>query len=90
VAQLDSLGFRIVIYPGAMVRAVVWTAQRLLAALREDGTTAGYRDSMLDIKGLNQALGTAGILEAAKAYDPAIDGADFRRGDNGPVGVTGR
>lgn len=69
---LKDLGFRVVIYPGALVRAVVWTTQRLLASLRENGTTAEYRDHMLDISGLNAVLGTQELLATGERYDPGI------------------
>jgi 2-methylisocitrate lyase-like PEP mutase family enzyme len=74
---LGELGFRVVIYPGALVRAVVWTTQRLLASLRANGTTAEYRDRMLDIGGLNAVLGTRDLLAAGERYDPAIQSAEI-------------
>jgi 2-methylisocitrate lyase-like PEP mutase family enzyme len=69
---LNDLGFRIVIYPGAVVRAVVWTTQRLLASLRRTGTTAEYRDQMLDISGLNAVIGTQELLATGTRYDAGI------------------
>jgi 2-methylisocitrate lyase-like PEP mutase family enzyme len=78
---LNELGFRIVIYPGALVRAVVWTAQRMLASLRENGTTSEYRDRMLDIAGLNDVIGTAAMLEAGERYDSNLQPAVVSRGD---------
>ncbi len=78
---LAALGFRIVIYPGALVRAVVWTAQRMLASLRENGTTAQYRDRMLDICGLNEVIGTHDLLKAGERYDPRIEPAAVNRGE---------
>jgi 2-methylisocitrate lyase-like PEP mutase family enzyme len=78
---LNALGFRIVIYPGALVRAVVWTTQRLLASLRENGTTAEYRDRMLDIGGLNAVIGTREILAAGERYDSELAQAAIARGD---------
>ena len=79
--SLNELGFRIVIYPGALVRAVVWTSQRLLASLRETGTTAAYRDRMLDIGGLNEVIGTRAILANGEQYDPTIGQASIAKGD---------
>jgi 2-methylisocitrate lyase-like PEP mutase family enzyme len=74
---LGEIGFRVVIYPGALVRAVVWTTQRLLESLRANGTTAEYRDRMLDIGGLNAVLGTRDLLAAGERYDPAIQSAEI-------------
>ncbi len=76
-AALNDLGFRIVIYPGSLVRAVVWTAQRLLASLREHGTTTQYRDKMLDIGGLNEVIGTPELFKAGVRYDPLIEPASI-------------
>jgi 2-methylisocitrate lyase-like PEP mutase family enzyme len=78
--RLNELGFRIVIYPGALVRGVVWTTQRLLASLRENGTTANYRDKMLDISGLNDVIGTRALLAAGERYDSKIEQAAVNRG----------
>jgi 2-methylisocitrate lyase-like PEP mutase family enzyme len=78
---LNEQGFRIVIYPGALVRGVVWSTQRLLASLRTNGTTAEYRDRMLDITGLNEVLGTRALLAAGERYDAHIQQAMVERGD---------
>jgi 2-methylisocitrate lyase-like PEP mutase family enzyme len=77
---LNDLGFRIVIYPGALVRGLVWTTQRLLASLKENGTTAGYRDRMLDITGLNEVIGTRAILATGERYDSKIENAVVNMG----------
>jgi 2-methylisocitrate lyase-like PEP mutase family enzyme len=79
--RLAELGFRVVIYPGALVRAIVWTAQRMLQSLREHGTTAHYRDRMLDIGGLNEVIGTRALLAAGERYDPTIAPASVNRGE---------
>jgi 2-methylisocitrate lyase-like PEP mutase family enzyme len=78
---LGELGFRIIIYPGALVRAIVWTTQRLLASLRANGTTGEYRDRMLDIGGLNEVIGTRSLLAAGELYDAGIENAAIARGD---------
>jgi 2-methylisocitrate lyase-like PEP mutase family enzyme len=81
---LGRLGFRIVIYPGALVRATVWAAQRMLASLKEHGTTGRYRENMLDVEGLNTVIGTRDLLAAGMRYDPEIEPADVDRGDYVP------
>ncbi len=73
VASLDelaALGFRIVIFPGGTVRALVFGLRDYFASLRAHGTTAPYRARMLDFTGLNDVLGTKGILAEARKYDP--------------------
>jgi 2-methylisocitrate lyase-like PEP mutase family enzyme len=68
-AQLERLGFALVIFPGGTVRALTHALQSYLAALRRDGTTAAWRDRMLDFRGFQQVIGTAEMLAAGKRYD---------------------
>jgi 2-methylisocitrate lyase-like PEP mutase family enzyme len=67
--QLERLGFALVIFPGGTVRALTHALQSYLAALRRDGTTAAWRDRMLDFRGFQQVIGTAEMLAAGKRYD---------------------
>ncbi|MDG2320089.1 MAG: isocitrate lyase/phosphoenolpyruvate mutase family protein [Rhodospirillaceae bacterium] len=69
-ADLGALGFKFVIFPGAMVRIIAKAGQDYLKALQEDGSTAQVRDRMFDFNGLNNLLGTAELLESGKQYDP--------------------
>lgn len=68
--ELQVLGFSLVIFPGALVRALSRTAQDFFESLRTHGTTQPFRDRMLDFSDLNDVLGTPGILAAGKRYDP--------------------
>ncbi|MDE2334293.1 MAG: oxaloacetate decarboxylase [Rhodospirillales bacterium] len=68
-ADLGALGFRIVIFPGGTVRALTHMLQSYFATLHKDGTTAAYRDRMLDLRGLNDLLGTEAILARGRGYD---------------------
>lgn len=69
LAELGALGFRLVIYPGGTVRLVARALQDYFATLRADGATDRVRERMFDFAGLQRVLGTARILEAARAYD---------------------
>jgi 2-methylisocitrate lyase-like PEP mutase family enzyme len=69
-ADLQALGFRIAIFPGGTARAVAHALDGYFAGLKTAGTTAGMAAAMYDFAGLNAALGTDGILAAAKRYDP--------------------
>ncbi len=69
-AELQALGFSIAIFPGALVRALASMAQDFFASLKAHGSTEPFRDRMLDFAALNDLLGTAEILAAAKRYDP--------------------
>ena len=55
-ARLAEMGFRLVIYPNSLTRLLVGSGQRLLADLREQGTTVGWRDRMADFAALNRLL----------------------------------
>lgn len=69
-AELEGLGYALVIFPGGLVRALARTARAFFASLKEHGTTAPFRDRMLDFDGLNALLGTEALLERAARYDP--------------------
>lgn len=67
--QLQDMGFRIVIAPGSMVRAFTFMAQEFLRLLETNGTTALYRDRMLDFQAINGLLGLPQLLEEGAAYE---------------------
>ncbi len=66
--DLGAMGFRIVIFPGGTVRAMVRGLQDYFSVLRRDGTTARLHDRMLDFSGLQSVLGTEAVLRAGDAY----------------------
>ncbi|HEY4374450.1 MAG TPA: oxaloacetate decarboxylase [Burkholderiales bacterium] len=68
-ADLEALGYRIAIFPGGTTRAVVHTLQAYFASLKQHGTTAPYRDKMLDFDQLNAVIGTPELLALGKRYD---------------------
>ncbi|WP_210485737.1 isocitrate lyase/PEP mutase family protein [Microvirga antarctica] len=47
-AELQDFGFRIVIYPNALTRTIARAGADMLAALSRDGTTASWKDRMVD------------------------------------------
>ncbi|GIX09216.1 MAG: isocitrate lyase family enzyme [Elioraea sp.] len=67
--ELEAIGFRIVIFPGGIVRALARTAREFYASLAEAGTTEPFRDRMLDLAGLNDLIGTPAMLALGKRYD---------------------
>jgi 2-methylisocitrate lyase-like PEP mutase family enzyme len=67
--DLAERGFRIVIFPGGTARAVAHSLQGYYASLKSHGTTAPWRQSMLDFDQLNNLIGTPELLEAGKRYD---------------------
>ncbi|GIX15555.1 MAG: isocitrate lyase family enzyme [Paracoccaceae bacterium] len=66
---LQALGFRIAIFPGGIVRALVRTAQDYYASLIAHGSTLPFRDRMLDFAALNDLLGTKELLDLGKRYE---------------------
>jgi 2-methylisocitrate lyase-like PEP mutase family enzyme len=67
--DLEALGFAVVIFPGALVRALAFQATSFLATLRRDGDTRGFAERMMDFKGLQTLLGTDELLEQGKQWD---------------------
>jgi 2-methylisocitrate lyase-like PEP mutase family enzyme len=68
-AELGRRGFRIVIFPGGTARAVAHTLQGYYTSLRQEGTTAPWRERMLDFDGLNSLIGTPDLLAAVRRYE---------------------
>jgi 2-methylisocitrate lyase-like PEP mutase family enzyme len=68
-AELQARGFRIAIFPGGTARAVAHSLQGFYASLLAHGTTAPWRERMLDFDGLNALIGTPELLVQAKRYD---------------------
>ncbi|WP_411289297.1 oxaloacetate decarboxylase [Phenylobacterium sp.] len=73
--ELGALGYRLVIFPGATARVLVWTLERFFADLKAQKTSAGWSDRMHDLAGLNAVLGTEEILAAGRRYDETVAGA---------------
>jgi 2-methylisocitrate lyase-like PEP mutase family enzyme len=68
--ELAALGFRLAIYPGAMVRVLGFAGAAYLQTLRAEGSTLSHRDRMLDFAGVNAVIGTDAMLQSGKKYDP--------------------
>jgi 2-methylisocitrate lyase-like PEP mutase family enzyme len=69
--ELGARGFRIVIFPGGAARAAAHALAGFYGSLRAHGTTAPWRDRMLDFDGLNAAIGTPELLANGRRYDGA-------------------
>ena len=67
-AELGDLGFRLVIFPGGIVRALAKAAQAYYGSLARHGTNEPFRDRMFDFAALNALLGTPEMLALGKAY----------------------
>ena len=68
--ELGQMGFKLVIFPGAMLRMLSRAGAEYLAVLRRDGTTAGIMERMFDFGQVNELIGTADMLSSAVKYSP--------------------
>src|SRR6266853_253278 len=64
-SELEAMGFRLGIYPSQTHRAAIRAAQRVLAALKEDGDTSRIEGELVTFQEREDAVGTArwGALE---------------------------
>ncbi len=68
-ADLERIGFSIVIFPGGIVRALARTAQEYYASLQANGSNQPFMDRMHDFAGLNEVIGTAEMLAQGKRFE---------------------
>jgi 2-methylisocitrate lyase-like PEP mutase family enzyme len=73
-ADLQALGFSLVIFPGAIVRAVAHTAGEFYASLAANGTSEPFRNRMYDFDGLNDVIGTPAMIKLGKQYESGKKG----------------
>ncbi|WP_128561717.1 isocitrate lyase/PEP mutase family protein [Methylobacterium crusticola] len=67
-SDLGALGFRLVIFPGGIVRALARTARDYYASLARAGTNAPFAERMFDFTELNALIGTPEMLARGEAY----------------------
>jgi 2-methylisocitrate lyase-like PEP mutase family enzyme len=76
-AQLEALGFSLVIFPGGIVRAMARCARDFYASLAEHGTNEPFRDRMFDFDQLNRLIGTPEMLALGARYaEEAVGGKE--------------
>jgi 2-methylisocitrate lyase-like PEP mutase family enzyme len=67
--DLGRLGFRLVIFPGGIVRALARAAQEYYGSLRQHGTNEPFRARMFDFAALNRLVGTPDMLALGERYE---------------------
>jgi len=67
-AELESMGFALVIFPGGIVRALGHMAAGYYGSLAANGTTEPFRNQMLGFEELNRVLGTPEMIALGKQY----------------------
>lgn len=88
-SELQALGFQLVIFPGAIVRALARTAQDFYATLARDGSTAAFRDRMFDFDALNALIGTPEMLTLGRRYEAGPGaGSDAMQPDHEEAAAT--
>jgi 2-methylisocitrate lyase-like PEP mutase family enzyme len=68
-AELEALGFSLVIFPGGIVRALAKAAGDFYASLAVHGSTEPFRARMHDFESLNRLIGTPEALARGKSYE---------------------
>jgi len=79
-AELQAMGYSIVIFAAGLVRAFAHMAQDYLQSLKRDGSTRPYSNRMLDFDGLNAVIGTDALLEQGRRYDADAHGGNGKAG----------
>jgi 2-methylisocitrate lyase-like PEP mutase family enzyme len=82
-AELGAIGFRLVIFPGGIARALARTAQDYYRSLAANGSNQPFQDRMFDFKALNALIGTSGMLARGQEYERF--GAELKDGDTLPL-----
>jgi len=67
-AELQAMGFRLVIFPGAAVRASAAAMLRMMTTLRQEGTTESLRGEMLTFAELNELVGLPEFQRREERY----------------------
>jgi carboxyvinyl-carboxyphosphonate phosphorylmutase len=74
VAQLEALGFKLVIFPGSLMLSVGTLAQRILREIHQHGTTANLLGEMASVVDLFNLMGMQETLalDAKWSANPAV------------------
>jgi 2-methylisocitrate lyase-like PEP mutase family enzyme len=75
-SELESIGFALVIFPGAIVRAFGFMASEFYHSLATHGTNEPYRNRMLDFNGINELVGTPEMIAIGQQYETPAPSAD--------------
>ncbi|HEY7231344.1 MAG TPA: isocitrate lyase/phosphoenolpyruvate mutase family protein [Pseudolabrys sp.] len=68
-ADLEAIGFSLVIFPGAIVRALARAANEFYASLAAHGSSEPFRERMYDFAALNDVIGTPELIALGKNYE---------------------
>jgi 2-methylisocitrate lyase-like PEP mutase family enzyme len=68
-AELEAIGFALVIFPGSIVRALGYMASEFYGSLAAHGSNEPYRNRMLDFTGINELVGTPEMIALGLRYE---------------------
>jgi 2-methylisocitrate lyase-like PEP mutase family enzyme len=68
-AELEAIGFALVIFPGGIVRALGRMASEYYASLATHGSSEPFSERMLDFTGLNGLIEAPQLLAVGKRYE---------------------
>lgn len=68
-AELEAIGFALVIFPGGIVRALGYMAAEYYGSLASNGTTEPYRNRMLGFEDINRLVGTPEMIALGQKYE---------------------
>ena len=74
--ELESIGYRLAIFPGAAARTAAFALRKLFSTLAHDGTTGPMLERMLLFDELNRVVGLPEVREAGKRYAPATEASE--------------
>ena len=75
-AELEAIGFALVIFPGAIVRALGHMAREFYASLAKHGFNEPFSNRMLDFTGINELVGTPEMIALGRQYETPAQPAD--------------
>ena len=67
-AELATMGYGVVIYANAPLQAAMLNTQRLLAHLRDHGSTSGFEDQLMPFAERQDVVGKADYDEMERRY----------------------
>jgi 2-methylisocitrate lyase-like PEP mutase family enzyme len=70
--QLAELGYRIALYPAALLNSFIPRAEQLLAHIAHQGETDSLKAEMIDLHGINQRLRADDFLQQASRYSEGL------------------
>ena len=79
-AELEAIGFAVVIFPGAIVRALGFMGTEFYGSLAAHGSNEPYRNRMLDLDGINALVGTPDMMALGRRYEAPAGSSDKTSG----------